>query len=367
MVRMFTRLFVVRVLAVVGLLALLAPSAEAQECKRPPCAFGSVDANGCCPGTAAPRRPAADTHCSGGKEISADTGGHCCWPGQVWGDGHCVGVPSQCPGNMILNVNNQACDLPACLQGQKRTSDGVHCCWGGQAWSTTRAICVGVPQCPKGYEREGAESCVSQDKDGDGIPNAVDQCPDQPEDFNHYKDEDGCPDEAERLQVLAAAQASAQAAANAEATRARQQADQARRVEEQARRAAAAAEDAKHKAAADAAAAEAARQQQAAREEFNARELSRSRRRTGGKVAIGLGSGFIAGAAIFMGLGAAENGTIHNTHFATLSDLQSANSSGQTYNSAAIAMGVIGAVGIVGGTTSRRRASSSPRRSVASG
>ncbi len=35
---------------------------------------------------------------------------------------------------------------------------------------------------------------VNNDRDGDGIPNAEDQCPDQPETFNGYKDEDGCPD-----------------------------------------------------------------------------------------------------------------------------------------------------------------------------
>lgn len=32
------------------------------------------------------------------------------------------------------------------------------------------------------------------DRDGDGIPNAVDVCPDQPETFNGVFDSDGCPD-----------------------------------------------------------------------------------------------------------------------------------------------------------------------------
>ncbi len=32
------------------------------------------------------------------------------------------------------------------------------------------------------------------DRDGDGYKDDVDQCPDQPEDFDHFKDEDGCPD-----------------------------------------------------------------------------------------------------------------------------------------------------------------------------
>ena len=34
-----------------------------------------------------------------------------------------------------------------------------------------------------------------QDRDGDGIVNADDQCPDNPEDFDDFEDENGCPDE----------------------------------------------------------------------------------------------------------------------------------------------------------------------------
>lgn len=36
---------------------------------------------------------------------------------------------------------------------------------------------------------------VTLDRDGDGIPDELDQCPDEPETFNGYEDEDGCPDE----------------------------------------------------------------------------------------------------------------------------------------------------------------------------
>jgi outer membrane protein OmpA-like peptidoglycan-associated protein len=32
------------------------------------------------------------------------------------------------------------------------------------------------------------------DTDGDRIPNAIDKCPDQPEDYDGYQDDDGCPD-----------------------------------------------------------------------------------------------------------------------------------------------------------------------------
>jgi hypothetical protein len=32
------------------------------------------------------------------------------------------------------------------------------------------------------------------DRDGDGVPDDVDKCPDEPETLNGYQDEDGCPD-----------------------------------------------------------------------------------------------------------------------------------------------------------------------------
>jgi outer membrane protein OmpA-like peptidoglycan-associated protein len=35
---------------------------------------------------------------------------------------------------------------------------------------------------------------ASADRDGDGIPDATDKCPDEPEDVNGYQDDDGCRD-----------------------------------------------------------------------------------------------------------------------------------------------------------------------------
>jgi hypothetical protein len=34
----------------------------------------------------------------------------------------------------------------------------------------------------------------TSDRDGDGIPDGNDRCPDAPEDFDGFEDEDGCPD-----------------------------------------------------------------------------------------------------------------------------------------------------------------------------
>lgn len=38
------------------------------------------------------------------------------------------------------------------------------------------------------------QSASPRDADGDGIPDDRDQCPEQPEDFDGFQDEDGCPD-----------------------------------------------------------------------------------------------------------------------------------------------------------------------------
>jgi cell wall-associated NlpC family hydrolase len=195
-----------------------------------------------------------------------------------------------------------------------------------------------VPKCPAGFERLGVESCGSLDRDGDGIPNAVDQCPDQPEDFNHYKDEDGCPDEAERLQMVAAAAAASQAAANA------QLAEQ-QRQQEEARQRAAAAEAARQREA-DAAAAE---QQRIAREAYESEEASRRHRRTGGKVAIALGGSSVGISLFAIALSAAQNSAVKNGHFATVQALESGDSTGSTENSVALATGIVGLVGVAGG------------------
>ncbi|MBI5646167.1 MAG: OmpA family protein [Ignavibacteriae bacterium] len=43
---------------------------------------------------------------------------------------------------------------------------------------------------------------LARDSDGDGISDGTDDCPDQPETVNGYKDADGCPDEVERGELL---------------------------------------------------------------------------------------------------------------------------------------------------------------------
>jgi outer membrane protein OmpA-like peptidoglycan-associated protein len=52
--------------------------------------------------------------------------------------------------------------------------------------------CPDAPEDYDGFEDE--DGCPDPDNDGDGIPDHLDKCPDLAEDFDGFEDEDGCPD-----------------------------------------------------------------------------------------------------------------------------------------------------------------------------
>ena len=49
-------------------------------------------------------------------------------------------------------------------------------------------------KCPNEPGPGTPDGCPVKDRDGDGIYDNVDKCPDQPETVNGYQDQDGCPD-----------------------------------------------------------------------------------------------------------------------------------------------------------------------------
>ena len=53
--------------------------------------------------------------------------------------------------------------------------------------------CPDQPEDKDGFQDE--DGCPDPDNDGDGIPDTLDKCPNEPETFNNYQDADGCPDE----------------------------------------------------------------------------------------------------------------------------------------------------------------------------
>jgi OOP family OmpA-OmpF porin len=52
--------------------------------------------------------------------------------------------------------------------------------------------CPGEPEDRDGYR--DSDGCPDPDNDGDGIADAADKCPNDPEDLDQYQDEDGCPE-----------------------------------------------------------------------------------------------------------------------------------------------------------------------------
>ena len=61
-----------------------------------------------------------------------------------------------------------------------------------QGWRSRRARQVSERAGPR--ENDGCPMHAVHDRDGDGIPDEIDKCPDEPEDFDGFEDEDGCPD-----------------------------------------------------------------------------------------------------------------------------------------------------------------------------
>jgi hypothetical protein len=51
------------------------------------------------------------------------------------------------------------------------------------------------PQAPEDFDGfQDQDGCPDPDNDADGIPDSLDKCPNAPEDYNGYMDADGCPD-----------------------------------------------------------------------------------------------------------------------------------------------------------------------------
>lgn len=76
-------------------------------------------------------------------------------------------------------------------QGALEWVTGPVALMAGGSWSAVRA--VGSPDV-RAFLGIGWVSAPSKDKDGDGLEDALDRCPDDEEDLDGFEDEDGCPD-----------------------------------------------------------------------------------------------------------------------------------------------------------------------------
>jgi outer membrane protein OmpA-like peptidoglycan-associated protein len=77
-------------------------------------------------------------------------------------------------------------------------SIGISFLFGNEGDKDRDGIPASIDKCPDqpedydGFEDE--DGCPDPDNDGDGIPDAKDKCPDLPEDKDGFEDSDGCPD-----------------------------------------------------------------------------------------------------------------------------------------------------------------------------
>ncbi len=62
----------------------------------------------------------------------------------------------------------------------------------GDGIDNAHDLCPNEPEDFDGFQ--DADGCPDPDNDGDGIPDALDKCPNEPEDKDGFQDEDGCPD-----------------------------------------------------------------------------------------------------------------------------------------------------------------------------
>ena len=122
-------------------------------------------------------------------------------------DSPMVEPPPQCLPLCQLNLENRCVADATVMDGARTAVQEVdcdpRCCEARYTEATPRdsdgdGIPDDVDQCPNepedydGFQDE--DGCPDPDNDGDGIPDVDDLCPLDPEDFDGFQDEDGCPD-----------------------------------------------------------------------------------------------------------------------------------------------------------------------------
>lgn len=146
---------------------------------------------------------AAETHRASALQALADMGAElkACAPKDTDGDGfidpndRCVLVPGRllgCPdadGDGIADLDDRCPRVPEDRDGQD-DEDG---CPDDQD-TDGDGLLDSQDRCVQAVGPIDNQGCPYGDADGDGLVVPRDRCPDEPEDFDDYKDGDGCPD-----------------------------------------------------------------------------------------------------------------------------------------------------------------------------
>jgi hypothetical protein len=82
----------------------------------------------------------------------------------------------------IVGPDRDSDDIPE-ANGGDRDGDGI---------ADSRDRCPDDPEDRDGFQDE--DGCPDPDNDRDGIPDVRDKCPNEPETYNGFQDDDGCPD-----------------------------------------------------------------------------------------------------------------------------------------------------------------------------
>jgi len=90
--------------------------------------------------------------------------------------------------NYLEVIGGPTIDLSSQWQGFAAGGVGLVDGYGTPDWRALLGVRIGTLR-----ERKPAVAVIA-DRDHDGIPDALDKCPDQPEDFDGFQDADGCPD-----------------------------------------------------------------------------------------------------------------------------------------------------------------------------
>jgi OOP family OmpA-OmpF porin len=110
-----------------------------------------------------------------------------------------VGVGAKFPITDMFGLRFDARGMAPAAIAHKLVKVGNETGYGGPDWELLLSGYVGFgaeppPPPPPPVQPLTPAPAVDKDTDGDGIPDSIDKCPNEPEDKDGFQDEDGCPD-----------------------------------------------------------------------------------------------------------------------------------------------------------------------------
>jgi len=107
-----------------------------------------------------------------------------------------IGIGSKFPINDMFGLRLDGRVMAPAAIAHKIAKVGSETGYGGPDWEILLAAYMGfgAEKAPPPAPPPAPAPVVDKDTDGDGIPDSIDKCPNEPEDKDGFQDEDGCPD-----------------------------------------------------------------------------------------------------------------------------------------------------------------------------